>query len=318
MNKRFSILILMLVFILVIPGCRFNSGSHIPDLEIVFEANRFEEPLTGFINSDGTGREEIKVDHFLTQPIWSSEKQTIFYWEPRGSIGNIETRTGFPYFWIEGRGFKSCPILVGRPVYPFPGSEKDLLVSSGGDIRRINGESCKDIKVYIDYTDPFSRKRIAGLSISRDGQYILYTEQFISPAKTRDKFEFTIKIFDLNTEMIRDIGEGVNAEFSPDNSWVAYTGFDGIYVMKSDGTEKKRLVPYNSRDLTREINDFEIMPPAPRWSPNGEWLIYHKCMNKPVSNCKQTSDFSVFKVHVSSGDETKIFDEGLNPYWKHK
>jgi Tol biopolymer transport system component len=58
-------------------------------------------------------------------------------------------------------------------------------------------------------------------------------------------------------------------------------------------------------------------PPKPIWSPDGNWLVYHKCeLEDPERECLYLEDYVIYKVNVHTGEEVKIIEGGLNPYWR--
>ncbi len=63
---------------------------------------------------------------------------------------------------------------------------------------------------------------------------------------------------------------------------------------------------------------YTYWPPIPSWSPDGEWLVYHKC-TVPVeigASCTYAEDYAIFIVNVATGEETLLIEGGLNPYWR--
>jgi Tol biopolymer transport system component len=163
------------------------------------------------------------------------------------------------------------------------------------------------LQTYLDY-DPNGTKDIMRPWLSFDGKWIAYTELDFS--KTLP-YQYHIIVWNIDSKQGVQVGDGINAAISPDNQLIAYTWFDGIYVMAIDGTNKRRLVEYDARGH----NDFGDAPPAPRWSPDGKWLVYHKCL-KGRDACYYAKDYSIFRVEVASGFEAKILDGGAFPFWR--
>jgi Tol biopolymer transport system component len=99
---------------------------------------------------------------------------------------------------------------------------------------------------------------------------------------------------------------------------VAYTGEDGIYVARKNGSDKRRVVRYENPEYggAKAISAME-WPPMPVWSPDGNWLVYHKCeLEKIELVCIRTENYVIYKVNVHTGEEVKIIEGGLNPYWR--
>jgi Tol biopolymer transport system component len=94
---------------------------------------------------------------------------------------------------------------------------------------------------------------------------------------------------------------------SPDGQQVAYTAGDGIYVISPGKGEPRRVVETCSM--------WDDWPPAPSWSPDSQWLVYHRC-TCPCPVQTDIGDYSIFKVNVETGEEILLVEEGLNPYWR--
>jgi Tol biopolymer transport system component len=140
--------------------------------------------------------------------------------------------------------------------------------------------------------------------VSDTGRDILYD------VRTRTiKFVGVIYIVNIKTGAVKEVlPEGQNPSLSPDEKTIAYMGKDGIYVAKANGAQQKLLIPISISDYSYRSS----LLPAPLWSPDGNLLIYHKCMNQ---KCENLADFSLYKVDVESGVEEKIIDNGLFPVW---
>jgi hypothetical protein len=49
----------------------------------------------------------------------------------------------------------------------------------------------------------------------------------------------------------------------------------------------------------------------PRWSPNGEWLVYHQW----VTEFCWVDKIPIYKIRVSDGFQEKLFTGGKYPTW---
>jgi Tol biopolymer transport system component len=150
-------------------------------------------------------------------------------------------------------------------------------------------------------------------SLSSDGR-----ELVVSTILNENEL-FSIVVFDLDTKEYRFIDAGFNPSFSRDGEWVAYTGItEGIYIARSDGSEKQKLVHYENPEFGGG-GWFTQMdwPPKPVWSPDGNWLVYHKCeLEGTERTCNRLGNYVIYKVNVHTGEEVKIIEGGLNPYWR--
>jgi len=104
---------------------------------------------------------------------------------------------------------------------------------------------------------------------------------------------------------------------------VAYTGADGIYVVNATGASKSRLiVPHQNPDETQPLyrdnpQPSLFFPPIVAWSPDGQWLVYalyREGLGKDAVG--SASFYAIYKVNVQTGQETKLIDGGLSPYWR--
>jgi Tol biopolymer transport system component len=104
---------------------------------------------------------------------------------------------------------------------------------------------------------------------------------------------------------------------SPDGRQVAYTAGDGIYVVSVEGSEPQRVV--ETCVVRRQPDGYatwDDWSPAPSWSPDGQWLVYHRCIRSCPEWCEDIEDYSIFKVNVETSAETLLVKGGLNPYWR--
>ena len=101
--------------------------------------------------------------------------------------------------------------------------------------------------------------------------------------------------------------------FSPDGTSVAYMADDGLYVLSAmaEDTQPRRIIA-----LPNSTARNHRWPPAPSWSPDGQWLVYHRCSEDCSYRFTKIESFSIFKVNVETGEELLLVEGGLNPYWR--
>jgi hypothetical protein len=102
--------------------------------------------------------------------------------------------------------------------------------------------------------------------------------------------------------------------FSPDGTSVAYVSEDGLYiipVIKEGETARPRKIV----DISYSASSYK-WGSVPAWSPDGQWLVYHRCMKDCTSGSERIENFSIFRVRVDTGEEILLIEGGVNPYWR--
>lgn len=318
--RFFPVTLVLMLFGMVTAGCDSSFRQVFPSTEIVYQANDIDKPGIGFINADGTDNQILTISTYASDPVWSSDAKIIYFRNAEGDFGNIETRAGTIFFWQEGKRVDSCNVLDVGPVYPVP-ETNDVVVELLDSIQQIDTKTCKPVQTFVAYQQPGPNKHGIGFSLSRDGQYILYSEAVEPPWNLKSKLasDYRMKVIDRVTGNIEDVGKGINPSLSPDGKWIAYTWIDGIYLIERNGTRRQKLIQYNAKASSNIDGParFERMPPKPRWSPDGKWLIYHKCNSSyPKSSCNRIDDYSIYRLSIADGHEEKIVERGLNPFWR--
>jgi Tol biopolymer transport system component len=155
---------------------------------------------------------------------------------------------------------------------------------------------------------------ITGGAISPSGRVLAYVEWL------PDQATYALMALIVETAEVRHVGEGIAPAWSADGQWVAYTGVDGIYLVRPTGTDQRLLVEYLNPEGDGRPAYSGDWPPLASWSPNSGHLVYHKCIleRRKRADCRLLDDYAIFKVNVETGEEIKILDGGLNPYWRWK
>jgi len=297
-----------------------------PDTEIVFNAG---DGRMGFVNTDGSALTYITIyvnseDHYKysTLPVMKNDNSTLFFLltpittvhEPL-IVGNYEPYVGegtgklvvavqgeFPVVcenWYSGKPqLLSNGLLVLNPV------NKTLALYNPADC--VDSENALPLKMY---DPPMQQHTENGQTettpqfgyISPNGQLMAYR-----------RGEIVIRELSSGEETI--IGEGNYPAWSHDSQWLSYVGHDGIYIVKTDGTEKRRVVEstYTTSMISQHGKKYYI-PPWPAWSPDGQWLVYHLYTDTSV---RPPAEIPIYKVNVNTGEVIKIVDYGIFPSWR--
>lgn len=148
--------------------------------------------------------------------------------------------------------------------------DKAIVFENGGYIYKVDLKNNKSVKLNIQIKEDFSGSRnkwvnskdhIHSYDLAPDGNRMVFSAR-------GDIFTVPIK-----NGPIRNLTNSSNAHdrsvaWSPDGSVIAYisdeTGEDEIYIQKSDGSEKKIQLTFNSKNYKYD----------PVWSPDGTMLVY--------------------------------------------
>ncbi len=309
-TKHWTLFSALLLSVAVLIGCislppeRFDTP--IPDREIVFVS----DGKTGFIHSDGSGL--VEFEGALLQPRWGGKKADYLLWT--GPWKRI--------FFAKDRDYiKECSRFWVWEMRSVPGTDDIVALVRGGEdserLVRINFKRCRLVKDYLEET--------RDLDLGTNPAF----ENFIVFSRTERKMNRPVKteivLLDTSTSELRilktlditnnDIQSPYRAPaFSPNGRWIAYTDVNSIRLMRPDGTEDHELV--NVKGWYE--NGLFSWPPAASFSPDEQWMVFHRC---PKGNCSVIWDVGpgrIYKVNVQTQEETLLFDNGGNPIWRLK
>lgn len=297
---------LNLIVLCYIMGCRSFSNRTIifPDRDIVYQANEGENYQLGFVNEDGTDVVLYSTKIRLSQPVWSPDKNTIFFRTIVRENPGIDSQSRSGYIGMLKtsdipRGI--CEDMISPTDRLVPTHDDHvILVSDATTLGFIDLGDCKWRKVITKNDDGF-----CSYALSSDETTILYSEVHANKCM--------IKSMNLETDVTNSLGEGRSASFSPDNNMIAFIRPEGIYLMDRNGENINELIHF--RLIFQEYRNYYDIPTTPAWSPDGKWIVYHKCTSQD-GLCDTTSDFQVFKLRVSDRQETLLVEHGLNPDWR--
>ncbi len=160
-------------------------------------------------------------------------------------------------------GFNHTPLR--RITYPYgegcPGRQEFAFDSAGFWLINPDGTNKRRIFPY----------RLQSPAWSPDGEWIAFSMSIGSDVHIF-KMRFTGTTFDMTTLVqLTTVGRNFFPAWSPDGKWIAYdsnsespNGMNFIWLMRSDGSEKRRI--------TYEPSQGEIR--MPHWSPGGNKIVH--------------------------------------------
>jgi WD40 repeat protein len=310
MKKYITLIPLSVLLLLFLSGCWSTPHQtlDVPDTDIIYQAIDRSEPgeeyinAIGFVNSDGTNNTVIQTRVRAQQPTVSEDGKLIFFREPDQWPFEISPNLGKIGIWnVENGEIKYCSekLWSRSIVYPLKGTRDFLILLSGTTGYIVNPQDCEIVKEILKVPDNADQEiYFRSPSPSWQGTHIIYAES-------------KIKILDIKTGEVKLIKEsGSNPTFSPDGKQIAFIKQDGIFVRNVESAASKQVAV-----LSIWIGGSEFKP-IPFWSPDGEWILYHKC-EREEWDCNKREQFSIYKVNVRTLEEVKIVDGGLYPVWRN-
>jgi hypothetical protein len=266
----------------------------------------------GFINADGLDKgiltfliEKKTLYSIWGRPLITKDSQTLIITDNNyPQVGNI-------YIAHPGKVAVDCKWWGIARLAP---DQIHILVETKQGLEEYSPEDCG--------TGNAPKRVLSGVfgALSPDEQYSAQHRWRVNGNAN----ESNIILREIKTGEERIVGEGIFPVWSPDGQWLAYTGPDGIYIVHNTlNSEPRRLVVLESPEPSINTPVYQYNPPEPyyppivSWSPDGQWLIYHFFNESLKTDAKYTfKPYSIFKVNVTTGDETKLLDGGLSPFWR--
>ena len=297
-------ILLCILLIFATSGCQSVWKQPFPDAEIVYQTGSFDQPQLGFVRADGSNPVLLETGVYLMKTTWSLAGDRIYAL----SRGGQAIVFGYPAYWEPDGKFKKCREWFNyeqiEEVVRADGSKQALILSTKV-IQLADLDRCKSIEVLVDIFE-HGELIIFGASYSPDGRWLLYgleTGQGLPAASI-----YQLMKMDLKTHQAVELAKGVNPSWSPDGLQIAYVQADGIYIMNADGSQPRQVV---NHIFVNEYGNFGF-PPILRWSPDGKWIVYHRCEKYSCIVYENT----IYKVETATGKEVKIIEGGAFPDWR--
>lgn len=304
--------IFFLVALLISSSCNaINPIEKIefPKTDIVYQAITYHTPgepfnnIIGFINADSSENVLLKIKYRAHQPVFSKEWDGVFFLQTRNPV-DITPSDGYVFFLSSNGEYKNCDSkstqVYSKFIFPLNIGKHIVVTVDEFNIQLFSIDNCQIIKTLIEYSNNIQNFFIDSAFPSNAGDKVIFS------VYDRSLDSHIIKSVDVNTGEIKDIFQGgYNPSFSPDDKEIAYLESDGIYIADLNGSNQHKLVPLS-------FKGWSAMP-IPLWSPDGRFLIYHKCTKQICT--EELFDYSIYKADAKTGKETKVIDQGLFPVW---
>jgi hypothetical protein len=280
-TSKLNLRYLLVFVVFIVSGCgHVSTGTWIqpfPAGDILFQSEVNPKYVLNLIQADSTTHQIVNLPQNFVKPVWSANGEILYALSnPRGMIPYGDA--GYPAYWnIKSGKFKDC--AGDLPIYfqiePSPTLENPhaVLLHNAREIVLFDMDTCKQIKTIFDLYDQEGKAQFEGFSYNHDTRELVFGEKVDPPYPP----SYYIKLLNLNTGEKSELGNGLNPIWSPDGTQFAFFGLDGLYVMKADENKARRLIAIQISDPKSGLSpEYRVSPP--RWSPDGEWLVYSLCV----------------------------------------
>jgi hypothetical protein len=317
---------LVLAVIAVLSGCCGRATEPLPDADIVFQAATDDaRPYRlGFVQADGTDLQYIEIRPYSyfggapICPVQTSDGDLLVFYGSRGATDPLSAITS------EGHPIKYEDHYSGSGsiVAPVQGSHQAVIAEA------YTGGQAKEVKHRIQLLDLDEGLAVqtylttTGVSLNVGSNALHETSLVYQRIRQQEGSTAELVLLSTETEqetiLLNKEGMLSSPAIAPDGLLVAYTAGDGIHIVGVDGEEPRRVVEA-CVEWTQEGDGsrwWDSWPPAASWSPDGQWLIYHRCTLPCSQRCRNVKDYSIFKINLETGEEKLLVEGGLNPYWR--
>jgi hypothetical protein len=310
--KSHRVVVAILAIGLSFTACQVLEFPDLPtDAEIIFTTENEDVWEIGSVKSDGTSIEYFLLPDRIGHLIWPNDNTILGIAPSPGNISaSVQRINGRIAFGEQGDSFtiNYCEGVLGYEAMNFIDNDNSptaFVVNAARELSIIDLHSCEVTNTYLEidqYPDEFLR----GAAISPDESWVAY-----SIASLENRFG-TIFILDLETQYVMELTRGRNPAISPNGEWISLVQDDGIYIIRPDGTDVHHLVDMEIR--IPGVHEYIMGVPYPRWSPDGEFLIYH---DPPRGQFRYyPEDANICIVNIISNEVITLVEGGIYPFWK--
>jgi len=272
----------------------------------------------GFVNADGSNLTRVRFSAKMaggrfsgysgraTRPAITGDNQTVIVQvNPNGYFG-MKNLYGYKLaLWRTGELPLMCWGWNEQPLPLLSAGQKHILIQTEQGIALYDlngcGEDNRSVKTF---------QNVSGVP-SPDLRYVAYTD----PKYEDERF---VIVLDMANGKKRVVGKGDYPAWSRDGQWLAYTGVDGIYVVNVTVVKEPQqailFLNPGGKVFPTYVKVSDSVPPEVSWSPDGQWLAYHKLIG--TETISDPDYYAIYKLNIATGEEFKIVDGGVYPFWR--
>jgi Tol biopolymer transport system component len=304
--------------ILALSAVQGAATADVTELAYIGKVPELHQPGLYLINSDGTNRT-------LITPRGSVSRHSTFSWSPNGSqiafsgfIGHNEEAQEIFIINADGSDLRQLTHSSGKRKRTSWDWSGDPTWSPDGELIAFSGSRdcdpawCDREQIFVIHVDGTGERHVTSTSApngfpawSPDGSKILferYGGKWGPPDSTGTVYWvdnahmvlYTITPAGRGKQKVAEIRNELDhcacPAWSPDGSQIVYEasgtkGKSDIYVMKADGSDRKRLTRHQARDEN------------PDWSPDGTQIAFYS---------ERTGDAEIFLMNTDGTNQQRI------------
>jgi hypothetical protein len=274
----------------------FSRDTH----PIVFELWGEEKEKTGglgLINADGSDANIVSTSTVNRMPAWSPDGKQLLFLSPWGyhNYGGLMVAHKGILCNSDGVFYERMRWASNNEIL----REEIEVTSENKDIRKIalwDIDSCSVSGVLYSEvtTDIFSE-----FDLSAQGEITFSRES---------KQWKRVAIYNSDHGRLTIIGDGFGPIWSPTGDRIVFTGAEGLYISDEDGNSIEKVVDLiGYYPLENGVIEWDKWPPMAVWSPDGDFLLYHR---------KNFETYDIIKFEIATGVETILYQGGIYPDWR--
>jgi hypothetical protein len=313
----YFLLLFWLCLVLVGLACSASASKEtrapeaFPSTDLVFTSSEG----VGFVNADGSNRSSLSMNTEMPYGMEDQVWRPVITGDGRALVVKIGDKFQHVYalkelvLWQTGELPIPCLQWQAQPMAYLSADQQQIFIQTKQGLARYNLSSCGTNDPPIE-----TYGNLIGVP-SPDLQYIASVED-------RDDLRHNraVVIRNMESDERRVVGEGDYPAWSRDSQSLAYTGPDGIYVFHLDDVQPRRVIFYPNLFDEQYPTYFGAapwrIPPEVSWSPDSNWLVYHKWTGTDYNTGTDPYSNAIYKLNIETGEEIKIIDHGMYPFWR--
>jgi len=149
----------------------------------------------------------------------------------------------------------------------------------------------------------------AGCSLTNDifSEFDLSVQGEITFSRENKQWK-RVAVFNPAQDRLTFIRDGFGPIWSPSGNRIVFTGAKGLYISDGDGNSIMNVVDLTGYyPVEHDAIIWDEWPPMPVWSPDGDFLLFHR---------KDVDTYAIIKFELATGVETILYKGGMYPDWR--